>query len=75
MNASAETSSPLGDFCQLDLEISDVRFEDVALPYLDSEKMVVVLVSLSARCALDEEHFGHFFEVMERMWRQGAELI
>ena len=50
------------------LEVSDVKFEVVALLYLDGEKVVVVPFNLLARCVLGEERFGHLLEV-ERMLR------
>ena len=37
------------DLGQLALKIADVRFEVVALPHFDSEKMVIVPLSLPAR--------------------------
>ena len=40
------------DLGQLALEVVDVRFEAVALPHLDDEKMVIVSLSLPARCVL-----------------------
>jgi len=62
-----------GDLGELALEVADARFEAVALPHLNGEKVVVVLLSFSARCVLREERFGHLLEVMERMWRKEVE--
>jgi len=53
----------------LALKVANVRFEDVSLPHLDDEKVVVPL-NLPARCVLRDKYFGHLLEVMERMWRQ-----
>ena len=57
----------IGDLGQLALEVADVRFEVIALPHLDGEKMVVVPFSLSARCVLSGECFRHVLKVVERM--------
>jgi len=59
----------VGDLGQLALKVADIILEVVALPHLDSEKMVVVPLSLPARCVLDEERFRHLLKVVERMWR------
>jgi len=42
------------DLGQLALEVADVRFEAVALPHLDGEKMMVVPLSFLMRCVLGE---------------------
>jgi len=65
----------VGDLGQLALEVANVRFKVVTLPHLDGEKVVVVPLSLPARCELGEEIFGHLFEVVERTWRQEVEPI
>ena len=64
----------VGDFGQLALEVADIRFEIVALPYLDSEKIVIVSLSLPAGCILGEEQLGHL-EAVVRLGRQGIEPI
>jgi len=38
------------DLGQLVLEVADIRFDVVALPHLDGEKVVVVPLSFPARC-------------------------
>ena len=63
------------DLGQLALKVTDARFEVVALPHLDGEKMVVVPLSLLARCVLVEEFFEYVLKVVDRMWRQGVEPI
>ena len=55
------------DFSQLVQEVSDARFDIVVMPHLDSEKMVVVPLSLLTRCVLGEEHLVHLFEIVERL--------
>ena len=65
----------VGDFDQFALRVADVIFEVVTLPHLDSEKIVVVPLTLSARCVLSGERFGYLLKVMERMRRLGVELI
>jgi len=60
---------------QLALEIADIRFEAIVLPHLDWENLVVVSLSLLARCVLGDEHFRHLLEVAERMQRQGVVLV
>jgi len=59
--------SAVGNFGQLALKVADRRFKATTLPHIDGEKMVATLLSLLARCALGEEHFGHLLEVVERM--------
>jgi len=59
----------------LALKVADIRFEVIALPHLDGEKMMVVSLSLSARCIQGEKHFRQFLEVVERLWRQKVEPI
>jgi len=44
-----------GGHGQLALKVSDIRFEVVALPHLDDEKMVVILLSFPMRCILGDE--------------------
>jgi len=44
----------VGDLGQLTLKVADVQFEAVVLPHLDGEKVVVVPLSLRARCVLAE---------------------
>ena len=44
----------VGDFGQLALKIDNVRFEVIALPHLDGEKMMVVPLSLPTRCVLGD---------------------
>jgi len=51
---SGDVLTVVGDLGQLALKVVDVRFEVVALPHLDGEKMVVPL-SLPTRCVLGEE--------------------
>ena len=63
------------DLGQLALKVANIRFEDVALPHVDGEKVVVVLLSLPARCVLGKKRFGHLLKVVERMRRQKVELI
>ena len=63
------------DLGQLALKVANIRFKDVALPHVDGEKVVVVLLSLPARCVLGKKHFGHLLKVVERMRRQKVELI
>ena len=58
----------VGDLGQLALDVVDVGFEVVVLPFLDSKKVIVVLLSLLTRCVLGEKCFGHL-EVVEIMWR------
>ena len=53
-------------FGQLALKIVDVRFDVVALPHFNSEKMMVVPLSLSTRCVMREERFEHLFKVVGR---------
>ena len=65
----------VGDIGQLVLKVAAVRFEIVAMPHLDGEKMVVVPLSLLARCVLVEEFFEYVLKVVDRMWRQGVEPI
>ena len=60
---------------QLALEVANIRFEAVALPHLDNEKMVVVPLNLLTRCILGEKCFGHFLKVIERLRRQKIEPI
>ena len=57
----------VGDLDQLALEVTDVGFEVVALPHLDGEKMVVVLLDPLMRGVLSEERFDYLLEVVERM--------
>jgi len=57
----------VGDLVQLALEVVDVGFEVVTMPHFDSEKVVVVPLSLLARCILAEECFGHLLKVAKRM--------
>jgi len=49
----------VGDFGKLALEEVDVWFEVVSPPYIDREKMIVVLLGLMARDVLSEERFGY----------------
>ena len=65
----------VGDLSQLVLEVASVRFEAVSLSHLDGEKVMVIRLSLLARCIVGDECFGHLREVAERMWRQIIELI
>ena len=51
------------DLVPLAMEVADVRFEAVALSHLDGEKMLVVPLSLPARCVLGEEQFRQLLEV------------
>ena len=55
------------DLGQLALKIADVGFEAIILPHLEGENMMVVPLSLPARCILGEECFRHHLEVVERM--------
>ena len=55
------------DLSQLALEVANVRFKVVTLPHLDGENVVVVPLSLPARCILGEKRFGPLIEVAERM--------
>ena len=55
----------VGDLSQLALEVADVGFEVVALPHLDSEKIVVVRLRIPMSCVLGEKRFRHL-EVAER---------
>ena len=57
----------VGDLGQLALEVANVRFEVVALSHLDNEKVVVILLSLPAKCVLGEKRLRHLFEVAARM--------
>jgi len=52
---------------------ADVRFETVALPHLDSEKMIVPL-SFPAGCVLGKKLLVHL-EIAERMWWQEVKQI
>jgi len=63
------------DLGQLPLEVTDVRFVDVALPHFDSKKMVVIPLSLPARCILGEECLGYLLEVGEGLRGQRIEPI
>jgi len=65
----------VGDLDQLAVEVADVRFEAAALPHFDSEKMVIVPLSLQARCELGEERLGHLLEIVKILRRQGIEPI
>ena len=57
----------VGNLGQLALKVANVKFEVVALPHFNSEKMVVIPLSLSARCVLSEQHFGNLLKVVERI--------
>jgi len=65
----------VGDFGELVLEESDVWFKIVALPHLDGEEMMVVLLGHLARDVLSEKHFGYLLEVAERAKRQRVKPI
>ena len=75
MKASVDTFSSQLETLANWLWRADVRFEDVALSHLDSKKMVVVLLGLLVRCVLGEERLGYLLEIVERLQRQGIELI
>ena len=47
------------------LKEADVRLEAVILPYLDREKVMIVLLGLMARGLLSEKRFGYFLKVAE----------
>ena len=70
-----EVLTAFGNLGQLALKVANVRFEVVALPYLDSEKMIVVSLSLLTKCVLGEECFGHLLEVVEKMRRKNVKSI
>ena len=53
------------NFGKLALEVADVRLEVIALSHFDDEKVVVVILGLSARSILSEEYFSYLLEVVE----------
>jgi len=57
----------VGDLSQLVLQVADVGFEAISLPHHDIEKVVIVPLTLLARCVLGEERFGYLLEVAKRM--------
>ena len=55
----------VGNFDQLALEVTNIGLEAIALPHFDGKNVVVVLLDLSARGVLGEEHIDYLLEVVE----------
>ena len=59
-------------FGQLALEVAEIGLEAIALPHLNGENMVVVLLGLPARSVWSEERSSYLLEVVKRMLLMGT---
>jgi len=49
------------------MKVTDVGFEAVTQPYLDSDNVVIVPLSLPLRYVIGKERFRYLLEVAERI--------
>ena len=61
----------VGNLGELILEVIDVRLEDAALSYFNSEEVVVILLGFLAGDVLGEKRLSYLLKIIKRMrWQR-----